>query len=106
MISHCLTCQNSVSERSFLDVDGPDQDPNRNPHPPYMGSGRLGLFGCKPLGHSYHISIHDLLMKPPISDDLKQLMVAWYFEEGLTYREIHCKQILIYHVDSHITPQK
>jgi len=33
-------------------------------------------------------SIHDPPMTPPISDDLKQLMVGWYFEEGLTYREI------------------
>lgn len=24
-------------------------------------------------------------MTLPISDDLKQLMVAWYFEKGLTY---------------------
>ena len=30
-------------------------------------------------------------MTPLISDDLKQLIVAWYFEEGLMYREI-CKR--------------
>ena len=33
-------------------------------------------------------------MTPSLSDDLKLRMVAWYFEEGLTYRDIcdraHC----------------
>ena len=41
-----LSCQNSM--QLFPDRDDPDQDPNRNP--PYLGSGRLRLFRCKPLG--------------------------------------------------------